>query len=168
MSIVDPAYTPDGGVYVSVVPVVPPPLYSCDSPGFEAATDHHVTVVHDADARIEAGLLEEFFARNNITPATTFKAYAVSPSVWVNGDKAYVGVEFFSLELFSLHEKMKAELGIISTFKDYKCHMTLGKFRGLSADQLADIAALRAMTNPDYLLPTEVLFAGVKLVTVKA
>lgn len=144
MNPIDLLYQPEGGLYGRVLPItdVPPPVVQ-ETPGIVwdplSPAEYHATVCYDREARVPLGEIAAFLERRGVTTETTWRAHPASTlQHWANDGKLYLGLELYSPELFAFQEDVLASLKIKRSFPTYKCHITLGKWRGLDALGLLD------------------------------
>lgn len=158
MSCISATYNEQPGVYVSVRPVssiVVPEVVVPEWLTFKPVPveDLHITLAYNVDAKPSRVEVAQWLATNCVEEFTSWRAAAL-PTVqsWFNQERLYIGLEFYSPELFSLHESIKASLKVDSSYPDYKCHMTFGSYRGIPEAVAKDPAFvtnfLRAYVGP--------------------
>lgn len=144
MSCIDPSYDGSRGVYCSVRPtteVIVPEVIVPASLQFKPVDRDslHVTLAANSESSPSRGELVDWLVKRSVTEETTWKAAAVAGvASWVAQERLYIGLEFYSPDLFSIHEDIKSSLSVSTDFPVYKCHMTFGSFRGLPAALLND------------------------------
>ncbi len=146
MSVVATIYN-SKGLYGSVKPITGiPQIKVFREEGWEAdaPNDYHCTICYDQSAMIPRESIDVMATRARVDDVTVFRAFpAGGLQAWSNDGKLYVGIEMYSPELFALREHIQKTLDVKSSFDIYKCHITLGKFRGFPEAMLQDLQACR-------------------------
>ena len=152
MGCINSLYSGREGLYACVTPIteIAPPRVT--SPGvfqYEALqpSEYHITVAHDESATVSRDALQTFLERNCIDEQTVWRSGAAGKvQWWENGGKVYVGIHFYSPDLFLLHESVK-QLGVKSDFPDYMCHLTFGRWRDIPERLRSDRVFMNDFVN---------------------
>ena len=146
MSVVATVYE-SNGLYGSLKPITAIPrikVFREDGWEADAPNDYHCTICYDQNAMIPRESIDVMATRARVDEVTVFRAFPAGGLQALSNDgKLYVGIEMYSPELFSLREHIQTTLNVKSSFDIYKCHITLGKFRGFPEAMLQDLQACR-------------------------
>ena len=154
-------YTGEAGLYARVIPreQIPGFVILNDTYEFKAVPpeDYHATVVYSPDARVPRETLEGIVDLRSLSEATQFDSYSVNClQYWAAEGRLYVGIEFYSPDLFILREILQKYGKFTSTYDIYKCHLTLGSFRGIPEEILNNKTAMESLGKSSIALTSAI------------